>query len=58
MGNKFVIGGHETFEVRVNSNDDEMIAPRILFSDYVICTSASELLASRVVSLASKEIVF
>ena len=40
MGNKFVIGGHETFEVRVNSNDDEMIAPRILFSDYLICTSA------------------
>ena len=32
-----------------NSNDDEMIAPRILFCDYLICTkSTSELLATRI----------
>ena len=32
-----------------NSNDDEMIAPRILFCDYLICTrSTSELLATHI----------
>ena len=32
-----------------------MIAPRILFTDYLICTkSTSELLATRVVSLEAK----
>ena len=32
-----------------NSNDDEMIAPRILFCDYSICTrSTSELLATHI----------
>ena len=32
-----------------NSNDDEMIAPRILFYDYLICTrSTSELLATHI----------
>ena len=36
-----------------------MIAPRILFSDYLICTkSTSELLATRVVSPGTKEINF
>ena len=34
-----------------NSNDDEMIAPRILFCDYLICTkSTSELLATHIAS--------
>ena len=34
-----------------NSNDDEMIAPRILFGDYLICTrSTSELLATHIES--------
>ena len=37
-----------------NSNDDEMIAPRILFCDYLICTkSTSELLAAHIGSPGS-----
>ena len=37
-----------------NSNDDEMIAPRILFCDYLICTkSTSELLATHIGSSRS-----
>ena len=37
-----------------NSNDDEMIAPRILFCDYLICTkSTSELSATHIGSPGS-----
>ena len=37
-----------------NNNDDEMIAPRILFCDYLICTkSTSELLATHIGCLGS-----
>ena len=48
----------QTFSYRyvalANSNDDEMIAPRILFCDYLICKrSTSELLATHMGSPAS-----